>query len=148
MFNVYFFNFLEEWRNPANAWGSGHVLFFFDSYIGKEMSHAWLRGWYHLLMQIMCVDGGRMKQNAIGWATFLPVLECWLCRPQLSASPSMSCSVTNSAEKQCVFTCVCVCVYTKTSLAHHKMSNYYMVLIASMEETVWMPNQTARHKLQ
>lgn len=54
-------------------------------------------------MQIMCVDGGRIKQNAIGWAMFLPEFECWLCRLQLPTSWSMSYwSAANSAKKLCV----------------------------------------------
>lgn len=54
-------------------------------------------------MQIMCVDGGRIKQNAIGWAKFFPVFECWLCRLQLPISWSMSYwSAANSVKKLCV----------------------------------------------
>ena len=146
-------NFLDECCYLANSWGSGHVLFFFDSYIGEEMSHTWLRGWYHLLMQIMCLD----EEWGCGWGrewSRMPLGRehsfLWLsvdCRWQLPTSASTSCWVCDQLCWEVV--CVCVCVCTKADLFHHKISSYYiyMVLIASVEETIWMSNQTDRHKL-
>lgn len=85
----------------------------------------------------VCVDGGRMKQNAVGWATFLPMLECQMCQTKLPVSLSMELlglwPVLQRSEVRVCVCCVCVC--TQTVLIHPKMSNYYIyvVLTASVE---------------
>lgn len=151
MFNTYFFNFLEERHYSANAWGYGHVLFFFDSYSREEMSHIWLRGWFHLLMQIMCVDGGRMKQNAVGWATFLPMLECQMCQTKLPVSLSMELlglwPVLQRSEVHVCVCAVCVCVPKQFWFIPKCQTIIFMwSLLPLWKDTVWMPNETTRHK--
>lgn len=119
-------NFLDECCYLANSWGSGHVLFFFDSYIGEEMSHTWLRGWYHLLMQIMCLDEGWGWGWGREWSRMPLGREhsfLWLsvdCRWQLPTSPSTSCWVCDQLCWEVVCVCVCVpkqiCFITKSQV--------------------------------
>ena len=125
-------NFLDECCYLANSWGSGHVLFFFDSYIGEEMSHTWLRGWYHLLMQIMCLD----EEWGWGWGrewSRMPLGRehsfLWLsvdCRWQLPTSASTSCWVCDQLCWEVVCVCVCVCVYQSRSVSSQNLKLLYL----------------------
>lgn len=87
----------------------GLIMFFlllsFGSYIGKKwvILDKGVDIIHSCKLCVWCMNRGRIMQNAIGWAMFLPVFECWLCRLQLSTSWSMSYwSAANSAKKLCV----------------------------------------------
>ena len=107
-------------------------MFSFDSYIGKKMSQSWLRGWFYLLTQIVCVDGGRVKQNAIKWGN-VPCCT-WVLTLQTATSSILIYELLGL--QPALQRCRCVCTCTKT-LIHHRMStsDIYVILAASVEKT-------------
>lgn len=144
---------LTSWKNAATWLIPGGLVMFYSFLIhilgkkwvtldqGVDTTYscklcAWMRGG----------DGGGGESEAeCHWVGNIPSCD-WVSTADGNSQhlhPRAVGSVANSAEKWCV------CVCTKADLFHHKMSSYYiyMVLIASVEETIWMSIQTDRHKL-